>query len=81
LLVSLAESMLVGGDHLAHLEVLRQDGAGSVLRTVAEVPAPETASLLLLRFWQRQCEAAVKVMAEIGANSPKSEPIAFRALR
>ncbi|HUZ88689.1 MAG TPA: hypothetical protein VMU49_02550 [Candidatus Acidoferrales bacterium] len=66
LLVTLAESMLVGGDHLAHLEVLRQDQAGAGLRTVAEVPALETASLLLPRFWQRQLEAAVKVVAEIG---------------
>ena len=33
---------------------------------MAEVPALETASLLLPRFWQRQLEAAVKVVAEIG---------------
>jgi hypothetical protein len=45
LLVALAESML-GGDHLAHLDVLRQDVAVAELRTVAEALAPETVSLL-----------------------------------
>ena len=42
LLVSLAESMLVGGDTFNDLEDLRADDAGAELRAVADVPAPST---------------------------------------
>jgi hypothetical protein len=58
-LVALAESMLAGGRHLAHVDVLRDDRAGRVLRTVAEVPAPGTASQLLPRFVARQLQGVV----------------------
>ena len=47
LLVALSEAMLIGGDHLAHLDVLRHDTAGATLRAVAEPPSPPTASQLL----------------------------------
>jgi hypothetical protein len=73
--------MLIGGDHLARLDALRQDQAGAWLRVVPEVPAPETASLLLPRFWQHQCEAAVATIAEIGneldrrLGLPRGEPV------
>ncbi|MGH7698580.1 MAG: IS1380 family transposase [Candidatus Dormibacteria bacterium] len=66
LLVSVAESILIGGDHLVHLDELRWDQAGASLRAVAEPPAPTTAGQLLPRFDQRQCRAAVGAMAEAG---------------
>ena len=68
LLVSLAESMLAGGSHLAHLDSLREDEAGRVLRTVAEVPAPETASQLLPRLMVRQLQAVVAELARAGVE-------------
>lgn len=66
LLVALAESILAGGSHLAHLDVLRQDTAGAALRAVAAVPAPPTAGQLLRRFTRRQCHAAVATVAAAG---------------
>jgi hypothetical protein len=68
LLVCLAESMLAGGSHLAHLDSLREDEAGRVLRAVAEVPAPETASQLLPRFVVRQLQAVVAELARAGVE-------------
>ncbi len=68
LLVCLAESILAGGSHLAHLDPLREDEAGRVLRAVAAVPAPETASQLLPRFTVRQCQAAVAELAQAGVE-------------
>ncbi len=66
LLVSLAEMILVGGNHLAHLEMLRQDAAGSELRAVAATPPPSMAGHLLRRLTRRQCHAAVAALAESG---------------
>ncbi len=66
LLVSLAEMIMVGGNHLAHLEVLRQDVAGAQLRAVAEVPAPTTSGQLLRRLTSRQCAAAIAELAAAG---------------
>ena len=68
LLVCLAESILAGGSHLAHLDPLREDEAGRVLRAVAEVPAPETVSQLLPRYTQRQCQAVVTELARAGVE-------------
>ena len=68
LLVCLAESILAGGSHLAHLDPLREDGAGRVLRAVAEIPAPETVSQLLPRYTQRQCQAVVTELARAGVE-------------
>ena len=68
LLVSLAESIRAGGSHLAHLDSLREDEAGRVLRAVAEVPAPETASQLLPRFSERQCQKVVGELARSGVE-------------
>lgn len=64
--MSLAESMLAGGSHLAHLDQLREEEAGSQLRAVTEVPALETASQLLPRFTVRQCQAVVAELARSG---------------
>lgn len=66
LLVSVAESILIGGDHLVHLDELRQDRVGARLRAVAEPPAPTTAGQLLTRFTADQCRAAVAARAGIG---------------
>ena len=66
--MSLAESILAGGGHLAHLDPLREDEAGRVLRAVAEVPAPETAGQLLPQFTQRHCQAVVAELAGAGVE-------------
>lgn len=66
LLVALAETMMAGGNHLAHLEVLRQDAAGAGLRAVAETPAPTTAGQLLRRLTVAQLRAVLTATAEAG---------------
>ncbi len=66
LLVALAELMVVGGDHLLHLDELREDEAGAELRAVGEVPAPTTAGQLMRRLNARQCQAAVMEVVKIG---------------
>jgi hypothetical protein len=66
LLVSLAEAIMAGGNHLAHLEVLRQDAAGAGLRAVAETPPPTTAGQLLRRLTVAQLRAALAATAEAG---------------
>jgi hypothetical protein len=66
LMVSLAESVMVGGDHLAHLDQLRSDPAGAELRAVPAAPAPTTAGQLLKRFTLGQCRAVVAATAELG---------------
>ncbi len=66
LLVSLAEMMAAGGDHLVHLDELREDQAGAELRAVGEVVAPTTAGQLMRRLNARQCQAAVAELAKVG---------------
>jgi hypothetical protein len=66
LLMSVAEMIMTGGDHLVHLDALRQDKPGAKVRSVARVPAPTTAGELLPSFTERQCRAVVEAMAEIG---------------
>jgi hypothetical protein len=68
LLVALAEMMLIGGNHLAHLDVLRQDEAGAQLRRVRAAPPPSTAGQLLRRLTAEQCHAAIAAMAGIGTE-------------
>lgn len=81
LLVSLAEAITLGADHVAHIEELRADHAGAPLRSVAEVPAASTAAQLLGRLRIRQAEAAMAAMALAGNRFDKvlgrtpSEPI------
>ena len=68
LLISLAEMIASGGDHLAHLEVLRGDDAGAELRAVpAHLPAT-TAGQLMRRLNGRQCDAAVAEVARMGVE-------------
>jgi len=59
---------MVGGDHLVHLDELREDAAGAELRAVSEVPAPTTAGQLMRRLNARQCSAAVNELAKIGED-------------
>ena len=66
LLVALAELMAVGGDHLVHLDELREDEAGAELRAVGEVLAPTTAGQLMRRLNACQCQAAVSELAKVG---------------
>jgi hypothetical protein len=67
LLISLAEMLAVGGDHLIHLEELREDRAGAELRAAGKVPAPTTAGQLMRRLNARQCQAAVAELPRGGA--------------
>jgi len=66
LLVALAETMMAGGNHLAHLDVLRQDTAGAPLRAVANTPPPTTAGQLLRRLTVAQLRAAVAATTQAG---------------
>jgi hypothetical protein len=66
LLVALAETMMAGGNHLAHLAVLRQDTAGAPLRAVANTPPPTTAGQLLHRLGVPQLRAAVAATTQAG---------------
>ena len=66
LLVALAETMMAGGNHLAHLDVLRQDTVGAGLRAVANTPPPTTAGQLLRRLNVAQLRAAIAATAEVG---------------
>jgi Transposase DDE domain group 1 len=66
LLVSLAESMLVGGDTFNDLEDLRADDAGAELRAVADVPAASTAAQLARRLRPSHLRAAEAALAGAG---------------
>lgn len=66
LVVSLAESMLVGGDAFNDLEELRADEAGAELRAVADVPASSTAAQLARRLRASHLRAAEAALAAAG---------------
>jgi hypothetical protein len=80
LMVSLAETVMAGGDHLVHLDQLRGDLAGAELRAVAAAPAPTTASQLLKRFTLGQSRAVVAAMAELGNRSDRQHQLPVSAL-
>lgn len=66
LVVSMAESMLAGGDFMSDLENLRADEAGAALRAVPDAPAPTTFIALARRFDEAtvgDLESAVGAMA------------------
>ncbi len=63
LLVSLAESLLAGGDAVQDLERLREDRAGAELRAVAEVPAASTVAQLARRVGRTHLAAAERAVA------------------
>lgn len=66
LLVSMAESMLVGGDAFNDMEKLRADDAGAALRAVESVPASSTAAQLARRLRPTQLRAAEAALAGAG---------------
>ena len=66
LIVSLAESMLVGGDAFNDPEDLRADDAGAELRAVADVPAASTAAQLARRLRPSHLRAAEAALAAAG---------------
>jgi hypothetical protein len=66
-LVSLAESLLAGGDCLSDLDALRRDEAGAPLRAVAEPPAPTPAGQYLRRFGLPDLWRLEEAVAEAGA--------------
>jgi len=65
-LISVAETIAAGGSNLAHLDLLRGDGAGAELRAVGPTPPPTTAGQLLRRFTIWQCRAVVRELAVAG---------------
>lgn len=66
LVVSLAESMLCGGDAFNDIEDLRADQAGAELRAVADVPAASTAAQLARRLRPSHLRAAEAALAAAG---------------
>lgn len=66
LVVSLAESQLVGGECFDDIEELRADTAGAPFRAVAEVPAAATALQLAKRFRRCLCQAVERGLARAG---------------
>jgi hypothetical protein len=68
LVVSLAESQLVGGACFDDIEELRADRAGAPFRAVARVPAAATALQLAKRFRRCLCQAVERGLARAGAR-------------
>ena len=68
LIVSLAETQLVGGDCFDDSEVLRADAAGASLRAVAQVPSAPTARQLAARLQRCQIQAAERALARAGTQ-------------
>lgn len=64
-LLSVAESMLCGGDSMLDLERLRADEAGAGLRAVAGVPAASTGCQLARRFRRSHLRAAERAFARV----------------
>ena len=66
LLVSLAESQLVGGEFFEHVEDLRADAAGASLRAVALTPSAPTALQTAKRFRRSHLQRAERALAAAG---------------
>jgi len=66
LFVSLTEAQLVGGEYFEHVEDLRADRAGAVLRAVGEVPSSSTALQLAKRFRPVHVRAIERALAQAG---------------
>ena len=66
-LVSVAESLLAGGDCLSVLDALRRDEAGAAVRAVAAPPAPTTAGQYFRRFRLPDLWRLEEAVAEAGA--------------
>ena len=66
LVVSLAESQLVGGEYFDHIEDLRADGAGAALRAVAQTPSAPTALQNAKRFRRSHVRRIERAQARAG---------------
>ncbi len=66
LVMSLAECQLVGGAFFDHLQEMRADEAGAVLRAVSEVPSPATALQNAKRFRRVHCQRVERAMSSAG---------------
>ncbi len=64
--MSLAECQLVGGAFFDHLQEMRADEAGAVLRAVSEVPSPATALQNAKRFRRVHCQRVERAMSSAG---------------
>jgi hypothetical protein len=81
LVVSLAETQLVGGTYFEHLRALRADLPGAPLRAVADAPSPQTALRLARAFRTSHLRACERALAEAGRRldgalgRPVGEPV------
>jgi Transposase DDE domain group 1 len=81
LVVSLAESQLVGGEFFSDLEQVRADRAGSGLRTVGATPSAPTALQRAKDFRRVHCQRVERACARVGDHldralgRDRSEPV------
>ena len=81
LVVSLAESQLVGGEFFSDLEQVRADQAGSGLRTVGATPSAPTALQRAKDFRRVHCQRVERACARVGDHLDRalgrdpSEPV------
>ena len=82
LVLSLAESQLVGGEFFDHVEDLRADGAGACPRAVAATPAAPTALQNAKRFRRCHVQRVERALARAGERlgralgRDRDEPVA-----
>jgi hypothetical protein len=81
LVVSLAESQLVGGEFFSDLEEVRADRAGAALRTVAATPSAPSALQRAKDFRRVHCQRVERACARVGEQVDRalerdpSEPV------
>ena len=68
LVVSIAESQLVGGEFFSDLEEVRADEAGSGLRTVGAAPSAPTALQRAKDFRRVHCQRVERACARVGEH-------------
>ena len=68
LVVSIAESQLVGGEFFSDLEEVRADEAGSQLRAVAATPSAPTALQRAKDFRRVHCQRVERACARVGEH-------------
>jgi len=72
LVVSIAESQLVGGEFFSDLEELRADEAGCGLRTVGATPSAPTALQRAKDFRRVHCQRVERACARVGEHLDRS---------
>jgi hypothetical protein len=68
LVVSIAESQLVGGEFFSDLEEVRADEAGAGLRTVGQTPSAPTALQRAKDFRRVHCQRVERACARVGEH-------------